>query len=198
MIIIESAHSNPIILNEAASELDCLLPLLPSAFTYAVRSSAINEDGENASFAGQYETITDVDIKDIPGAVKKVISSKDVARVKGYTESFGEEDKGIAVVIQRFVKPQFAGVLFTSDPLTGSDDKMVGNYVKGEGEKLVSGAENAEVFGIDSIKYRYEGNAEFSKYAKSLWKSCRKIDSTLQHIASTEACQAISSLRGPT
>lgn len=174
-VIICDAFKDGEILNEAASELDCLLPLLPSAFTYAVRSSAINEDGENASFAGQYETITDVDIKDIPGAVKKVISSKDVARVKGYTESFGEEDKGIAVVIQRFVKPQFAGVLFTSDPLTGSDDKMVGNYVKGEGEKLVSGAENAEVFGIDSIKYRYEGNAEFSKYAKSLWKSCRKI-----------------------
>ena len=160
---------------DADKELRELLPALNMEYTYAVRSSAINEDGENASFAGQYETITDVKVDDIPSAVEEVISSKDVQRVKGYTESFGEEDKGIAVVIQRFVRPTFAGVLFTSDPLTGRDDKMVGNYVKGEGENLVSGAENAEVFSIGSIKFRYEGNAEFAKYAKSLWASCRKI-----------------------
>ncbi|SMC64264.1 pyruvate, water dikinase [Oscillospiraceae bacterium] len=160
---------------DADRELHELLPALNTEYTYAVRSSAINEDGENASFAGQYETITDVKVDDIPSAVEEVISSKDVQRVKGYTESFGEEDKGIAVVIQRFVRPTFAGVLFTSDPLTGRDDKMVGNYVKGEGEKLVSGAENAEVFSMDSVKYRYEGNAEFRKFAKSLWSSCRKI-----------------------
>lgn len=176
-VIICDAFKDGEILDEAAEELDFVLPSLSSSVTYAVRSSAINEDGENASFAGQYETITDVDIKDIPAAVRKVVSSKDAGRVNSYTESVGEEDQGIAVVIQRFVKPQFAGVLFTSDPLSGKDDKMVGNYVKGEGEKLVSGAENAEVFSIGAIKYSYEGNSEFSSYAKSLRKSCAKIRS---------------------
>ena len=174
-VIISEAFVDGKLREDADKELHELLPALNKKYSYAVRSSAINEDGENASFAGQYETITDVKVDDIPSAVEEVISSKDVQRVKGYTESFGEEDKGIAVVIQRFVNPEFAGVLFTSDPLTGRDDKMVGNYVKGEGEKLVSGAENAEVFSIGSIKYRYEGNAEFRKYAKSLWASCRKI-----------------------
>lgn len=174
-VITSEAFADGKIKEDADKELRALLPALNTEYTYAVRSSAINEDGENASFAGQYETITDVKAGDIPNAVNKVISSKDVQRVKGYTESFGEEDKGIAVVIQRFVRPEFAGVIFTSDPLTGRDDKMVGNYVKGEGEKLVSGAENAEVFSVGSIKYRYEGNAEFTKFAKSLWKACRKI-----------------------
>ena len=174
-VITSDAFSEGTLREDADKELLKLLPALNMEYTYAVRSSAINEDGENASFAGQYETITDVKAGDIPAAVAKVISSKDVQRVTGYTENFGEEDKGIAVVIQRFVRPEFAGVLFTSDPLTGRDDKMAGNYVKGEGEKLVSGAENAEVFSVDSVKYRYEGNAEFGKYAKSLWASCRKI-----------------------
>ena len=174
-VIVCDAFKDGEILVEAASELTSVLPTLDPAWTYAVRSSAINEDGQNASFAGQYETITDVDIKDIPAARKKVVSSKDEKRVQGYTESFGEEDQGIAVVIQKFVLPTFAGVIFTSDAISGRDDKMVGNYVKGEGEKLVSGAENAEVFSIDSIKYSYSGNSEFSRYAKKLWKASTKI-----------------------
>ena len=174
-VIVCDAFKDGEILEEAASELTSVLPTLDPAWTYAVRSSAINEDGQNASFAGQYETITDVDIKDIPAAVKKVVSSKDEKRVQGYTESFGEEDLGIAVVIQKFVLPTFAGVIFTSDAISGRDDKMVGNYVKGEGEKLVSGAENAEVFSIDSIKYSYSGNSEFSRYAKKLRKASTKI-----------------------
>lgn len=174
-VIVCDAFKDGEILEEAASELTSVLPTLDPAWTYAVRSSAINEDGQNASFAGQYETITDVDIKDIPAAVKKVVSSKDEKRVQGYTESFGEEDQGIAVVIQKFVLPTFAGVIFTSDAISGRDDKMVGNYVRGEGEKLVSGAENAEVFSIDSIKYSYSGNSEFSRYAKKLWKASSKI-----------------------
>lgn len=174
-VIVCDAFKDGKILEKAASELTSVLPSLDPAWTYAVRSSAINEDGQNASFAGQYETITDVDIKDIPAAVKKVVSSKDEKRVQGYTESFGEEDQGIAVVIQKFVLPTFAGVIFTSDAISGRDDKMVGNYVRGEGEKLVSGAENAEVFSIDSIKYSYSGNSEFSRYAKKLWKASSKI-----------------------
>ena len=68
-VIICDAFKDGEILAEAASELDCLLPSLSSAFTYAVRSSAINEDGENASFAGQYETSLNTAKKDIPERV---------------------------------------------------------------------------------------------------------------------------------
>ena len=84
------------------------------------------------------------------------------------THTNEESECGIGIVIQRFVKAKFAGVLFTADAITGRDDKMVGNYVHGEGEKLVSGAENAEVFSIGAIRYSYEGPEEFRKYAKEL------------------------------
>lgn len=144
---------------------------LDSSVTYAVRSSAISEDGENASFAGQYETVTDVKVEDIPDAVQTVLASADNARVKAYADN----SEGVAVVIQRFVKPEFAGVVFTSDVITGKDEEFVGNYVYGEGEQLVSGASNAEEFRINAIKYAYSGPGEFAPYAKKLGKYCMEI-----------------------
>lgn len=160
---------------EALCELEALISRLSDKHTYAVRSSALNEDGENASFAGAYETITDVARKDILSAVKKVAASADSLRVRRYAESAGAENGGIAVVIQRFVKPEFAGVVFTSDPISGSAAIMTGNYVKGEGEALVSGAENAEEFLFNAMKFAYNGKSEFKPYAKRLFKYCSRI-----------------------
>ena len=150
---------------------DADLARLARKYTYAVRSSAISEDGENASFAGQYETVTDVSISDIPEAVKTVRASADNVRVKAYADS----SEGVAVVIQRFVRPEFAGVVFTSDVITGKDEELVGNYVRGEGEQLVSGASNAEEFRINAIRYAYSGPQEFAPYAKKLGRYCRQI-----------------------
>ena len=156
-------------------EADSIIENLSDRYTYAVRSSALNEDGEKASFAGAYETITDVAREDIPKAVRQVISSADSERVKLYSEVSDVKREGIAVVIQRFVKPEFAGVVFTSDIITGSAAHMVGNYVKGEGELLVSGSSDAEEFRFDAIRYDYEGKEEFAKYARSLYICCVKI-----------------------
>ena len=160
---------------EAKEEIDALIASLDEKSTYAVRSSAINEDGEKASFAGQYETITDVNKKDIEDALRKVIASCGSETVKEYEGSFQQEDLGIGVVIQKFVRPEFAGVVFTSDPITGADDQLVGSYVHGEGEQLVSGNANASEFRIGAIKYSYEGPEEFKCFSKKLGKYCQSI-----------------------
>lgn len=139
--------------------------------TYAVRSSALNEDGQNASFAGQYETVTDVKVENILDAVKTVQASAENDRVKAYADAA----EGVGVVIQRFVKPEFAGVVFTSDVITGRDEELVGNYVRGEGEQLVSGVSNAEEFRINVIKHAYKGNGEMKPYAKTLGRYCMEI-----------------------
>ena len=128
------AFSGGAIRDEAKAEIDSLVASLDEELTYAVRSSAINEDGAKASFAGQYETVTDVPKAGIMDAIGKVIASVGSATVKEYEGSFSQEDLGIGVVIQKFVKPEFAGVVFTSDPITGADDQLVGSYVHGEGE----------------------------------------------------------------
>lgn len=148
---------------------------LSSNCTYAVRSSALNEDGQQASFAGAYETLTDVPKEQIEEAVKKVISSADSVRVAKYAEAVNIDKTGIAAVVQRFVKPQFAGVVFTSDVITGSSARMTGNFVRGEGELLVSGKGNAEEFIFDNFKKRYEGPEDFKKYAKKLYRYCNGI-----------------------
>ncbi|MBO4650606.1 MAG: phosphoenolpyruvate synthase [Clostridiales bacterium] len=169
------AFSNGAIRDEAKTEIVSLVASLDEDLTYAVRSSAINEDGAKASFAGQYETVTDVPKAGIMDAIGKVIASVGSATVKEYEGSFSQEDLGIGVVIQKFVKPEFAGVVFTSDPITGADDQLVGSYVHGEGEQLVSGNANAKEFRIGAIKYSYEGPSEFVKYSKKLGKYCLAI-----------------------
>ena len=158
------------ITEDAGAELDALIAKLNRAKTYAVRSSAIGEDGESNSFAGQYETLTDVAVDGIRAAVDQVAASAKSARVEEYKAQNDVSGEGIGVVIQEFVKPEFAGVIFTSDIITGKDEKIVGNYVKGEGEKLVSGSENAEEFRISAIDKTYEGNPEIAPYAKTLRK----------------------------
>jgi len=156
--------------DEASEELNGIIAGLDRLKTYAVRSSAIGEDSENNSFAGQYETLTDVMVPKIRDAVKHVAQSAKSARVEEYKAQNDETSEGIGVVIQEFVKPDFAGVIFTSDIITGKDDKIVGNYVHGEGEKLVSGSENAEEFRIGAIDKTFEGNSEIAPYAKTLRK----------------------------
>ena len=193
-VILSDALEGICLKEEAKKELDEVLKTLDGNVTYAVRSSATNEDGENASFAGQYETKTNVKKEDIYDAIREVASSLNNSNVKAYTASHDlnektdsvnyDDDKndsikdnrfGIGIVIQRFVNAEFAGVIFTADVITGKDDRMIGNYVHGEGEKLVSGSENAEVFSINGVKYAYEGPAEFSGYAKTLWNYCKVI-----------------------
>lgn len=162
---------------EALRELEQLTAKLRTDRTYAVRSSAIGEDGADNSFAGQYETLTDVAAEKIKEAVDIVAGSAKNARVKNYKTQNSIEGEGIGVVIQEFVKPDLAGVIFTSDIITGKDDKIVGNYVHGEGEALVSGTANAGEFRIGTMEYSYEGDPEIKPYAKTLRKYCLSIRS---------------------
>lgn len=174
-VITSLAFNNGDIKDDAIDEIKDTISSLNQSKTYAVRSSALNEDGQANSFAGQYETITDVKVEGVFDAIKEVIKSSDSSRVKTYSDTFLEENQGIAVVIQEFVSPTYAGVIFTSDVITGSDQYMTGNYVSGEGENLVSGNMNAEVFKINSVKYAYEGKSELKPYAKTLYKYCTLI-----------------------
>lgn len=167
-VILASALENDFLCPAAQAELGALLASLDDKVTYAVRSSALNEDGEVASFAGQYETVTDVKREDIPEAVRQVIASAGSANVQAYVAHQDNLNNSISIIIQHFIRAEFAGVLFTADAITGKDEVMVGNYVHGAGEKLVSGTENAQVFTLGAIEYSYDGPAEFAPYAKHL------------------------------
>lgn len=169
MVILAGSSSE-----EEWAEVRSALASLSDKYTYAVRSSALNEDGAENSFAGQYETLTDVTKDGLEEAVKSVIRSADNSRVKEYLANANVAESGIAVVVQRFVRPLYAGVLFTADAVTGSSRYMVGNFVEGEGEALVSGQKNASEFRIDAIKYAFTGDEQMKRFARSLYKyACR-------------------------
>lgn len=107
----------------------------------AVRSSAIGEDSEGASFAGQYETVLNVQGADaLREAIRKCAASLKSHRASAYrAEQLGDAGTQMNVVVQRMVDARAAGVLFTAHPVTGRRDVIVIDAVQGLGEALVSG-----------------------------------------------------------
>lgn len=103
---------------------------------YAVRSSALSEDGEEQSWAGQFETFLNVLAEDVAEKVMACHSGVSV-RAQAYAGS-NTEDFKVAVVVQKMIQPDYAGVLFTRNPVDGSSQIVI-EYVKGLAEQLVSG-----------------------------------------------------------
>jgi phosphohistidine swiveling domain-containing protein len=143
---------------------------------FAVRSSALSEDSALASFAGEFETVLDVHTDEmVREAIRTVRRSGQSERVKAYSEAKGmDEAHEIAVVVQRLVRADISGVLFTADPVTGGRQRMLGNYVYGLGDELVSGEAEPYTFTLDRPKGRYDGPADMKRFARGLYKlGCR-------------------------
>ena len=168
------AFENGTLCIKAETELTALIKRLPQKYNYAVRSSAVGEDGTEDSFAGAYDTILNITTDKILDAVKTVIKSANNVRSEIYAQSRGTQKGNIGIVIQRFVYPEYAGVLFTANPITAGMGYMLGNFVHGMGELLVSGEKYDGNFRINAVKYKYEGSAELEKYAKELYHYAKK------------------------
>jgi phosphohistidine swiveling domain-containing protein len=114
---------------------------------FAVRSSATAEDLADASYAGQYETVLNVGLDELPDAVRQVVDSAASARVAAYRQAHPQpapadpsgSEAGMAVLVQVMVPADAAGVAFTANPLTGDRDEVVITAVRGLGERLVAG-----------------------------------------------------------
>ena len=114
---------------------------LGSEVVVAVRSSATGEDGSDASFAGMNATITNVSGEDaLMEAVLRCWMSLFSPRVITYRASRGfTADPAMAVVIQKMIDSDKAGVAFTADPSNGAQDRVVIEGAFGLGEVVVSG-----------------------------------------------------------
>ena len=119
----------------------------------AVRSSATTEDLPFASFAGQHDTYLNVvGPDDVLDAVRRCWASLWTDRAVSYRTS-NAIDHGsarLAVVVQRMVAAEVAGVMFTADPVTGRRRQTVIDASPGLGEAVVSGAVNPDHFVIDT------------------------------------------------
>ena len=107
----------------------------------AVRSSATAEDLPYASFAGQQDTFLNVvGAEAVVEAVEACWRSLFTPRAVAYRRDHGIADHGVAmaVVVQRMVDAEAAGVLFTINPVTGAMDELVLEAARGLGDKVVS------------------------------------------------------------
>lgn len=127
----------------------------------AVRSSALGEDGEQSSFAGQYESVLDVEGElAFRKAVDHCLNSLHSPRAASYRAGgmAAPGAKQMAVVVQRMVDAMAAGVLFTLDPISARKDRMAIDAVPGLGEALVSGRATPDHYavGLDGKAVRTE------------------------------------------
>lgn len=126
--------------------------LAPAQEPLAVRSSATAEDLPDASFAGQQDTFLNVvGEKAFFAAVVDCWSSLWTARAIAYRErqDIPPEEVALAVVVQRMVPADVAGVLFTVNPVSGDGEQVLINATFGLGEALVSGQVNPDEYTAD-------------------------------------------------
>ncbi|MDQ3892162.1 MAG: phosphoenolpyruvate synthase, partial [Actinomycetota bacterium] len=137
--------------DDLAAAITRPLARLDEQAAYAVRSSATAEDLPTASFAGQQDTYLNVVG---PAAILQHISrcwaSLFTERAVTYRLRNGLDHRKVqmAVVVQRMVFPQAAGILFTADPITGNRKVASVEASFGLGEALVSGLVNADVYKV--------------------------------------------------
>lgn len=118
----------------------------------AVRSSGVVEDGHEASFAGQYETVLNVPSSpsDILAAARRVRAS---VRNEGVGAYAGASSAEMAVLVMPMIEADAAGVAFTRDPVTGRRWVLV-EAVAGLGDKLASGEAVGERWTVTDIPER--------------------------------------------
>ncbi len=139
----------------AAAVRGALAELCPGGEAVAVRSSAIGEDSAEHSFAGQHLTLLAVTgVESTLAAIRACVDSLQAESARSYRQwRSAQPAQHMAVIVQRMLRPDAAGVAFTADPVTGSRERVVVEAVTGLGEGLVSGTRPAHrwVFERDGL-----------------------------------------------
>jgi pyruvate,water dikinase len=122
----------------------------PLGSPLAVRSSAVDEDGAEASFAGQHMTLLNV-----PGAgaveeaLREIWWSANSDSAITYRQRVGLFHRpSVGVVVQALLDPDSAGVMFTRNPIDGADERVI-EASWGLGEAVVAGLVIPDHFRID-------------------------------------------------
>ncbi|MGI5916576.1 MAG: PEP/pyruvate-binding domain-containing protein [Anaerolineae bacterium] len=106
----------------------------------AVRSSGLDEDRAEASFAGQYETVLNVrDERALREAILACRESAHSHRVTHYRKRHNRRSAPLPVLVQQQIEPSVSGVLFTRDPVSGDDRRLIVEATPGLGDALLGG-----------------------------------------------------------
>jgi pyruvate,water dikinase len=136
---------------EVARAIAAHVARLGDEHAYAVRSSATAEDLPTASFAGQQDTYLNViGVQSVLAHVRRCWASLFTERAVTYRLHNGIDHRRVqmAVVVQRMVFPQVAGIMFTADPITSNRKVSSIDASFGLGEALVAGLVNADTYRV--------------------------------------------------
>ena len=116
----------------------------------AVRSSAVDEDGAEASFAGQHLTLLNVPSCDeLSDALREVWWSANSDSAITYRQRVGLFTRpSVGVVVQALLDPETAGVMFTQNPVSGADERVI-EASWGLGEAVVAGLVIPDHYRVD-------------------------------------------------
>ena len=116
----------------------------------AVRSSAVDEDSADASFAGQHLTLLNVpEAGDVPAAIREIWWSANSDSAITYRQRVGLFARpSVGVVVQSLLDPDVAGVMFTQNPINEADERLI-EASWGLGEVVVAGRVIPDSFRMD-------------------------------------------------
>ncbi len=123
-----------------------------SDLAVAVRSSAADEDGQEASFAGQHETFLNVTGGSaVVDAVLGCLESAGSPQAAAYRRQQGldADQVRVAVLIQQLIPADASAVAFSVNPVTGATDEVIINANWGLGESIVSGEVNPDMYIVE-------------------------------------------------
>ncbi len=152
------------IIQDAAKSLQ----ILGNTHIFAVRSSSPEEDLNNASFAGSYETILGVTTAGLETAIRQIFTSLFDERVLLYKRQMGIQiiEPRIAIIVQAQVDSDTAGVAFSINPLNNCYDEALINANYGLGDTVVSGKVTPDTYIADKISMKMiekkSGGKEFT------------------------------------
>jgi phosphohistidine swiveling domain-containing protein len=132
-------------------EIRAALAKLPGT-QFAVRSSAVEEDGAQDSFAGQLASYLFVPRDDIPHRVADVWRSGFTPQIAEYRKQRGlppRPARAPAVLVQSMIDPACSGVAFSADPVSGRRQVAVVSAVFGVGTALVGGDADADLYEVN-------------------------------------------------
>lgn len=157
----------------------------------AVRSSAIQEDGE-FSFAGQYISLLNIPPERILQGYKDVIASLFVPRALFYYKSKGldEDDICMSVGVLEMVNAKAAGVIYTRDPNRPSEDLLLISSAHGLGKSVVEGLVTPESYVLSKKDLCI---VEHKRSEQHILFSCRS-DGDLEQVSLTHDMKEIPSL----
>ena len=151
---------------------------------YAVRSSAVGEDGEGQSYAGIFESKLNIPVTGLETAVREVRVSGNADRAKAYNllykdglDVLKDEPHNVAVIIMDMVDARYSGVLFSKEPVDGTD-RMLVEWEEGVGG-VVDGTSNSTMCFLDQNLFDLSNvNLPFlyHKPLKIIWEEAKRLE----------------------